>query len=53
MRGAYNMNINDDTVTFTLNSDTDEWEYDLGGTIYSFDTLLEAMTSYNYERFEA
>ncbi len=48
------MTINSDTVTFQFNWDADApaWEYDLDGTVYSFDTLLEAMTDYNSKRFE-
>lgn len=41
-----------DVVVFTFNHEHKEWEFEWQGTVESFDTLSEAMTDYNFKRFE-
>lgn len=42
----------DDEITFTFNHEHKEWEFEYQGTVYSFDTFIEAATEYNALRFE-
>lgn len=43
----------DNKVVFTYNQDNKDWEFEWKGTIYSFDTFIEAAADYNFKRFES